>query len=914
VLEYTAHNTGFNVFVYLDGATQEAVYAYGDDGSWTTAAITGAASATGYNTAAIEAVAMKMCPNNEYVHVAWVADDKIFYARLDDPDDPSTQAKWHDFATDNMGNANTKFQRVDNTAFDKRSVSITVDDSTKGAVRGNDIAHITWDVSDTVWKVHYNIGDQGPGAAEFNNTREIQLSTDGGYPSIINIKNDGRHPQVFWLNAAGVVMGFKCEGNYPLPVANWTGQEENNGAGSPDTILSPVAPLGTGYDQFSVTYTWDQHERVFIGAMDAGFEVACRYFEGNLRAQNPTWFPQRVVSGWSVGTTPQNISVTNICGAFNVFGNDEMRFFVQDSNDVMWHAWDTKNANGDYTFDAGSTWIRLGTTVPDAGRLFTSEWRSLEHNDLAQLYRRTHCMWLANGTDNLWFSRVRENTPPDGDRVSPPNDAKLRHDTAGTITLDWSTTDLELDTQDDFKIQVDEDDEFGSPEVDPGWAGAGTSTTQYTIPGTPLAFDTLYEWRLKLRDDEKGDEYDFYSETPEWLEGPWTFHTTPNLSVELWGYSIETNEDIKIHTFLLCDLDAGETLIDAEFKNATPDDYAQYQKSTDNGQTWTSWTQMTIDESATSTENGGEGVTGPITTGRSPGSLYTLIWNADADLGTDFEGLVKMRVRAQYDGDPYSGGFSDWSEHPDEIFVDFAPPSVSTNWPKGDDIADTFPTLYATISDVSGFESQFQLDMDSGFGSVDAGHDSGYVDSAVSFTPTTELTIGTWYWRVRARDKSDNQNESSWVDDGVFYVKAGGYLPTVLDDGTNTVTLLVIEDVRVSLVNVLVEYDNIRNDFDETAVLQNIPEYRGHIPVEISYTALFYGGDETQTDIKRIHTWMRDETKITVKDEDDYPLTVGDSTANYIPNKFKVTELVPSYRPGYVNSFVYEITVREVPA
>lgn len=901
VVEYTPHGVGNYISVYVDGASGEIIYNY-YGAAWNSVTLTGAGNAVPYNDAAIDYVAMKICPNNEYVLLAWVSDNKVFYARLDDPDDPVT-GNWHTF----QGGA--KYQRVDDTANTKGTVSITVDDSVQlTGQNGNDIPHIAWseDVGGT-YAIWYNIGDQvPPNNDEFNSTRAVQIDADGTKPCIINILNEGRQPHIYWINDVGIVEGLRCLSNLnPIIAANWTAPEGMHGVSIPDTVIMVSGFGALGIDDISVSYTWDQSEFVLVAAIETDSRVYTNHFNGV--GLNPAWIGQHTVTGYD--GTPKSIELTNL------FGNSEYRLFVSTNNDEIEHAVEGV-ANNDYEFDAASVWFVLALTDSETDNLMGAPWRSLEHDDLQAAYRRSFLVWVAKSTEDIWFSIVRENNGPISIHAAPTDGAYL--DELSAILLDWDVTDIESDTQDDYDVEVDDDNLYGSPEVDPGWAGPGTSTSQHNITGGTLDAGALFYWRVRLKDNEKGDEYDPYS------DGGWDavsghFYTTPQLRIFYRGVDIESDKDIYFDLGLVCGMDLGEALTNAELDNDA-DDFAQYQYSVDEGQSYSAWTNMTIIVGeCTEDPDGHDGGNDGLVTSRSGwGSSYILAWDADTDLNAlqtpDFYGLVKFRVRGEYFNDSKSLGLTDWVEYPAAITIDYRDPDVTAVWPDGDALADLKPTLRATITDDIGFESKFQLDKDPAFGSVDSGHDSGWVDSAVEFTPTVDLTVGTWYWRVMAKDKFyPLYNESSWVSKD-FEIKDSSYTATKLTDGSNTITLLIISDMFISLSNTVVEYENIRNDFDGTKVLQNIPEYRGHNALEIDMEVLFYGGEEELADIKRVHTWQRDEEKLTFMSSTGSPISVGTiGLASYTPNKFKIVGLVPIYRPGILNSFIYNMTIREVP-
>lgn len=877
-LEYSGHGTATYVWVFVD-SNQEITYCYGDNDSWTATAITGAGSAIGYNDAAIENVALKYDPNNNRVHIAFSADDKIYHIRLNDPDNP-VNAQFTTFASSGQ-----KWERVDNSANDKGSVSITVDDST-GTMNGWNRAHVAWDEDNSgTWEIHYNYAEHGPTLDEFNQAMQVKLS-NGAYPSIINIMNEGREPHVYWLSGNNVV-GMRCVRMlHPSVAANWTGPE--NRVNQPDIVITPSV-TGDGIDNFSVSYYWDMVPFVLVVGTDAaliGGGVFVRFF--GLHTP-PSWSPELEVHGYTGHAS--SCSLTNcVSSSFRIF-------ICNTAQDIYFAHEEQEQSN--YTFDANSDWDLLATTDADVATHITTEWRNLGHSADAT-YRRTHTLWKKSGTNDIWFTQARENWGPVSSLTAPALAAKLRTDAGHNVILDWAPSDSQSDTQDDFQIQLDDDYQFGSPDVDPGWAGAGTATSQYTVTGGTLAPDTLWYWRVKLKDDEKGDEYDPYS-IGEWSDY-WYFYSTPNVSINLLGYSVQSDKDIYLSMRFVCDLALGETLINAELDDGAATVYAQY--TTDDG---LNWSTMTVKVA----ECTGSSVTS-VTTARPPGALYTLAWDAATDLGASFVGNVRFRVRAEYDADVLGLGYCSWEEYPDEFYLDYKAPVVIIVWPIGDNMGNPRPTVQATITDDNGWSSQFQITDDPTF-VASPEYDSGYVASATTYTPTADLAIGTWYWRVRAKDDwYPLYNESAWADTGSFTIRGGTYTPSILDDGTDAVSLYVNSDMDITMANAIVEYENIANDFEETDVLQNTPEYRGHSPIEIQFTVVFVTGWENNDDIKQLHTWQRDETKLIFKSSDEKIVSLGNSIASYQPDKFKIIALSPAYTPGEVRPFNYSITLREV--
>ncbi|MFW6131099.1 MAG: hypothetical protein ACOC5F_00690 [Candidatus Aminicenantaceae bacterium] len=67
--------------------------------------------------------------------------------------------------------------------------------------------------------------------------------------------------------------------------------------------------------------------------------------------------------------------------------------------------------------------------------------------------------------------------------------------------LSWTYSDPDGDSQDAYQIQIDDNSGFGSPEVDTGVINS--SSKSYQLTGTDLNWNTLYYWRVKVKDDRE---------------------------------------------------------------------------------------------------------------------------------------------------------------------------------------------------------------------------------------------------------------------------------------------------------------------------------------------------------------------------------------------------------------------------
>lgn len=97
----------------------------------------------------------------------------------------------------------------------------------------------------------------------------------------------------------------------------------------------------------------------------------------------------------------------------------------------------------------------------------------------------------------------------------PPTATDLSVDEGDYCTIplrpifSWAFSDPEGDSQGAYQVQVDNNSNFSSPEIDSG--KVLSSSESYAAP-TPLSYNTTYYWRLKV-----WDEYDAGS---NWISGP----------------------------------------------------------------------------------------------------------------------------------------------------------------------------------------------------------------------------------------------------------------------------------------------------------------------------------------------------------------------------------------------------------
>lgn len=862
-IEAIDHGGGyFYIFLYLDD-NGEIVYAYGDTNAWTTETITGPASVLNYDAAAILNISLAIDHNNDEVHIAFVSDDKIYHSKCTNPDAPDIGGNWQTYGAN-------KYQRIDKGSHgDKLTVTICVDDS-GGIANGNDDPHIAWseDHSGTP-HVHYNWGNGANDA--FTTGSEVTIG-NGTAPTITNIHDEGRRLYLAFVDSTGTRVDCirHIVAATPLTLANWTGPVTGS-AGTADPVLNLVA----GHSEMTfpnITWYWDTNEAVLFTAMSEGFGGATTPKSNIFRDTTGTLNGEHNIAGYTGAAL--YVTCTQVVAS-------DFRVFVQ-TDISIWHAREAADVANDYEWDANSAWYLLSDTgahpVP-----MNAEWKGLEHADGALGYRRTHCLWDKLGTD-LYFSEARENTFIVNSQFTPVDGSS--EDESGNIDLVWNNVDIESDGQFQRSIQVDDDAAFGSPVVNVNWASSASTT--YTIAGATLAAQKTYYWRIRTRDGEKGDEQDPYSDEP-WSTDLRYFTTRNNVDVEIDSVTQQSDGDVYIDMRLISGHSGNAELDDGG------SDFAQY-RTTGGG-----WTNLDVIVGESTSDP-----VGPLTTTPNPGTFYRLAWNADADEAS-YEGLVDIRIRAEYDADALGFGYSAWVEFIGAT-LDTKDPVVALGYPDTETIVDRYPTLTSSGSDYSGLEYSFEIDDDVGFGSPEQ---SGYQDES-SYQVVGALSAGTWYIRVRGRDKSVSQNESAW-DSGSFTVQEGTFEGTVLSDGSTDVTLRMTSEVNYTILNALIEYENIENDYEEGEVNQNIVEYRGREPLEIIMSLIFTTGFETTTDLKQLFDWMKNETKLRLEDVDGALVTFGDNTyEEYQPDRWIILSITQVFMNGTKTAISANVDLREV--
>ncbi len=157
---------------------------------------------------------------------------------------------------------------------------------------------------------------------------------------------------------------------------------------------------------------------------------------------------------------------------------------------------------GQYDFTA-ATFKYCANSVP---LYMGSETRGRENDDYS------FGMLHVQSVDDIMFDLVRTNDSPTANSLDPDNGD--REDEGQAITCSWTFSDPGQ-AQTRRRIQVQEyGGDWSSIVYDSNEQDGATAS--WDIPASTLDFDTHYEWRVKVWDDEEGDEYDPYSES-DWV-------------------------------------------------------------------------------------------------------------------------------------------------------------------------------------------------------------------------------------------------------------------------------------------------------------------------------------------------------------------------------------------------------------
>ncbi len=471
-----ADNTYAAVYVREAASVTYFCYGYGDDNSWTEEILVRSDAASGRFAiqATVDHCSLDVDQTggvHDHVHIAWSTTGNIVYhSELTDPTDPSESggATWTTWG----GN---RYQRVDNTG-NSTCPSVSVD--------GNGDPHVVWcRASNTV---RYNYGNGASHA--FTRASTITLSTPSKQtaPCIVAVTDDTRDLYVFYGSGNTIKYRYCDKGNNPLNLVNWTAA-----ATVLDYGLGP-APLGS-----SVYYWYD------AGGALAQIMVASKNSSGIIRTN---WYDEGNVNGWgggwrTAGGTLETVTA-DLIQITQVDADDFALIYVPygGTDDVKFGF--TDYGAGQYDFTA-ATFKYCANSVP---LYMGSETRGRENDDYS------FGMLHVQSVDDIMFDLVRTNDSPTANSLDPDNGD--REDEGQAITCSWTFSDPGQ-AQTRRRIQVQEyGGDWSSIVYDSNEQDGATAS--WDIPASTLDFDTHYEWRVKVWDDEKGDEYDPYSES-DWV-------------------------------------------------------------------------------------------------------------------------------------------------------------------------------------------------------------------------------------------------------------------------------------------------------------------------------------------------------------------------------------------------------------
>jgi len=451
-------------------------YAHGDDNSWTEEILVQSNVSTarlGIQATVVDfALAVHQTGGaNDQVHIAWIDDNGLVYhSELIVPDAPNNNSNWTAWAT-------FRYQRVDNSAIGigYYAPSISIDSS------GD--PHITYGHSNGWESVMYNYGSGASHA--FTPANELALTTSAMAavnPNMVVISEAGRDLYIFWDDGSNVVYRYCPNASNPLLIGSWSAQ-------------SPVLTFSSGVATQSISYWYDggaPKAQIFIvGADNGGVAKSNWYDEGNVNGWGGGWRGQV-----TEGPNTSNIQVTHV-----------------DANDFALVYWTPGTVVGHFAFtDYGSSDFDCVTSTfyeftNISVNYCSTEFRGREHDNFS--FGVLHVQNL----DAIMFDLVRVNAPPTATSLDP--DSGDREDEESAITCSYTFTDPgQAQTARHIEVKL-YGGSWSSLEYDSGMqAGA---TPNWDIPASTLAFDTHYEWRVRVWDDEKGDEYCPYS-ISSWAE------------------------------------------------------------------------------------------------------------------------------------------------------------------------------------------------------------------------------------------------------------------------------------------------------------------------------------------------------------------------------------------------------------
>ena len=465
-----ANGTYAAVYVRETGGNTLFCYAYGDDNAWTEEVLVRSNAATGRLgiQATVESFSLDVHQTggaNDHVHIAWCTGGLIYHSELVVPDVPNNNGNWTAWG-------GTRYQRVDNNAggLGYYGPSISVDTA------GN--PHIAYGHSDASETICYNYGNGANHA--FTPANELSLGTTSNAveAEMIAVPEAGRDLYVFWDNGNSVNYRYCPNASNPLVIGNWA------------VAVSPLT-FANSVSSFSASYWYD-----LGGAL-------CQLFVAGTdgTATKSNWYDEGNVNGWGGGWRGQvtEVPVTSWVQVTQVDANDFALVYWSTVGKFAF----TDYGNNQYDCITSTYYEFTNKNIDEC----VTEFRGRENDNYS--FGVLHIQQ----TSDIMFDLVRVNARPTAVSLDP--DAGQREDEGNIITCSWTFTDPGQ-SQTKRRIQVQAFGGDWSVIVYDSNAQVG-ALESWNIPALTLTFNTHYEWRVKVWDDEEGDEYDPYSDS-DWEE------------------------------------------------------------------------------------------------------------------------------------------------------------------------------------------------------------------------------------------------------------------------------------------------------------------------------------------------------------------------------------------------------------
>jgi len=383
--------------------------------------------------------------------------------------------------------------------------------------------------------------------------------------------------------------------------------------------------------------------------------------------------------------------------------------------------------------------------------------------------------------DSNWPSSwsVTVTGPPDVSTLSSPANASTTCDSTPTFT--WSS----VSGATSYRIQVDNNSDYSSPEID-----QTTSNTQYT-PSSPLSPGTYY-WRVRASntcgDSNWPSSWSVTVTGPPdvpTLSSPANASTTCDSTPTFTWSSVNGTTHYDIQVDNNSDFSSPEINYSGSSTSHTPSSplspgtyYWRVRASNTCGDSnWSSVWNLTIIAAP-----GAPTLSSPANGSGTPDTTPTFIWSSvsgatsyrvQVDDNSDFSspeidqttpntqytpssplstGTYYWRVRASN-----TCGDSNWSSAWDVFICSGPPQGPSPQSPaNASTTCDTTPAF--TWSSVSGATSyRVHVDDNSDFSSPEIDQTT----STTQYTPSSPLSTGTYYWRVRVSNACGDSNWSS---------------------------------------------------------------------------------------------------------------------------------------------------------